>query len=493
MTELEQAKHRIVQLEEQLAKVMLQLEWFKKRFLGTGKSERQDAMQLQLQLEELKQTTEATLQEEKISYERRKARRKDPRVLPAERFGNVPERETIEIIPEEVKADPESFKRIGEEETFEIDIDPPKLFKRRIVRPKFVRLFEPQAAPLVAAAPRRVIDGSYASAGLIAWVVVSKYVDHLPLYRQEKMLSRYQVSIPRQRMCDWIGKAAELLEVIYWRIREGLVSGGYLQADETPVQFVDPDQKKGKTSKGHFWFLSRPEDCVFVHWDQSRGKLVANELLKGFSGVLQTDGYGGYNDFKSGNSKVERVACLAHCRRKFAEALGAEPVRARFVLRLIGHLYHLENSWDEAGFTDAAQRAHLRKRDFPGILSLLKRSLVRILEGKTRPTSKLGQACQYMLGQWDDWVKVLDHGQVQLDNNLVENAIRPSAVGKKNWLFVGAPDAGQRSAVMYTLILSCQRFGIDPLQYLRDVLTKLPRMTNQSDLTPFLPNHWKPA
>ena len=98
-----------------------------------------------------------------------------------------------------------------------------------------------------------------------------------------------------------------------------------------------------------------------------------------------------------------------------------------------------------------------------------------------------------MLGQWDDWVKVLDHGQVQLDNNLVENAIRPSAVGKKNWLFVGAPDAGQRSAVMYTLILSCQRFGIDPLQYLRDVLTKLPGMTNQSDLTPLLPNHWKPA
>lgn len=492
MTELEQANRRIAQLEEQLAKVMLQLEWFKKRFLGTGKSERQDALQLQLQLEELKQATEASLEQEKISYERRKSRNQAQRQLPEERFGTVPERETVEIIPDEVKAAPEEYRRIGEEETFEIDIDPPKLFKRRIVRPKFVRMLQPDQAPLVARAPKRVIDGSYASPGLIAWVVVAKYVDHLPLYRQEKMFSRYQVSIPRQRMCDWVGKAAELLEVVYWRIKEGLISGGYLQADETPIQFNDPDQKKGKTSKGFFWFLSKPEACVFVHWDQSRSKQVANDLLKGFNGILQTDGYEGYHDFKSGNKKVDRVACLAHCRRKFSDALGADPVRARFILRLIGHLYNLEEKWDQQDITDPIQRAHLRKRDFATILSLLKRSLVRILE-RVRPTSKLGEACQYMLGQWDDLVKVLKYGQVKLDNNLVENVIRPSAVGKKNWLFIGAPDAGKRSAIMYTLILSCYRFGIDPCHYLRDVLSRLPTMTNQSDLTPLLPSHWKPA
>lgn len=500
MTELEKAQRRIAQLEEQLAKAQAQLAWFRRNFFGGGKSERQDVLQMTLALEEVIDQAKKDLEKETITYERQKTKEKPRRTMPEERFAGVPVSEEVTIIPPEVQANPQLYKQIGQEERFEIDIEEPKVFKRKFILPKFIPISDPSCPPIMAEGPRRVIEGSYASAGLIAYVTVAKYLDHLPLYRQEKMFSRYQAHIPRQRFCDWIESASDLLQVIYWKIKEGLISGGYIQMDETPIRFIDPDNKKGKTTKGHFWFMTRPGAGVFVHWDPSRSKAVANTQLEGFNGVLQTDGYAGYNDFKETNRKKEkdqkpdviRVACLAHCRRKFTDAIKEDPTRIRFVLRLIGHLYHMEKQWDEAGLTEPAQRAHLRQRDFEWPLRLLKRTVLYLRE-KSRPTSGLGEACQYLLGQWEDLVKICRFGHVKLDNNVVENAIRPSAIGKRNWLFIGSPEAGQRSAIMYTLILSAQRFGIDPLQYLKDLLLKLPAMTSKSDFTPLLPQNWKPA
>ena len=199
-----------------------------------------------------------------------------------------------------------------------------------------------------------------------------------------------------------------------------------------------------------------------------------------------------YAGFVKANAGVVHLGCWAHARRGFHEALEEAPVRAGFVLRLISHLYRLEKTWDEAGLTGPALRAHLRQSEFGLTLKLLKRTAVHLL-GRVLPKSQLGQACSYLLNHWEVLVAVCQHGRSRIDNNLVENAIRPSALGKKNWLFVGHPDAGQRSAIIYSIVVSCQRHGIDPLLYVRDVLQRLPAMTNQDDIHALTPAKWNPA
>ncbi len=482
-------RERTSSLEERVAQLEQLIEWFKKQMFGTGKNESQDMLQLQLKLKELEAARDELASKEQITYEREKPK---ARPVPAERFKDLPVKETLTIEPEEVQSDPDLYERIGEEKTFEVDITPPKLFKREIVRPKYRHRLDRSRPPVVAPAPKRVVDGSYASAGLISWILLSKYADHLPLYRQEGMLKRWGGPIPRQTMSDWVGAAAFLLEVIYWKIREGLLGVGYLQADETPIKFIDPDIRKGKAQTGYFWLMGVPDGPVFIQWSQGRGQDYAEELLDGFRGILQTDGYAGYNPVHGEETPVTRVACLAHCRRKFTDALKSYPVQASFMLRLIGNLYHMDNQWQRTGYTNPDQRAHLRKRDFNMTLRLLEKAAIRLLKSH-RPTTAIGKACSYLLGQWDALVRICDYGQVKLDNNLIENAVRPTAVGKKNWLFIGAPDAGKRSAIIYTIILSCKRCGVDPHAYIRDLLTRLPHMSNQDDYTHLLPQNWKPA
>ncbi|HSR54539.1 MAG TPA: IS66 family transposase [Acidobacteriota bacterium] len=488
MSELQAAHARIAALEEQVAQLELLIEWFKKQMFGAGKSERADMLQLQLKLKELEAARDELVNRERISYEREKPK---VRTVPAERFEGLPVKETVVVEPAEVQNDPDLYERIGEEETFEVDITPPKLYKRAIIRPKYRHRLERSRPPVVAPAPKRVIEGSYASAGLITWVILSKYRDHLPLHRQEGMLKRWGGPVPKQTMSDWVATASFLLEVIYWKIREGLLGVGYLQADETPIKFIDPDIKKGKAQTGYFWLMGVPDGPVFIQWSQGRGQAHAGELLAGFRGILQTDGYAGYNPVHGEDTPVTRVACLAHCRRKFAEALKAAPVQAAFMLRLIGNLYHLDNQWERNGITDPAQRAHLRQRDFAMTLRLLEKAAIRLLKSH-RPTTAIGKACSYLLGQWDALIRLCDYGQVKLDNNLIENAVRPTKLGAKNWLFIGAPHAGKRSAIIYTILLSCQRCGVDPQAYLQDLLQKLPHMSNQDDFTHLLPQNWKP-
>lgn len=259
VSELEQ---RIRELEEKLAAALVQVDWLQKQLFGQGKSERQDALQLQLQLGEAMAAVQQVQEElkETIQYERSKPGKPAPeRVLPKERFANVPVGETIELIPDEVKAAPELYRKINVEETFEIDIQPPKVFKRVILRPRFVLIEDRSLSPVVAPAPKRIIENSYASAGLIAWVVVSKYLDHLPLYRQEKIFNRYQVYIARQRMCDWIAHASQMIDILYRRMKLELLAGGYVHIDETPVKFIDPDEKKRQNNSRVFLGHDRTE------------------------------------------------------------------------------------------------------------------------------------------------------------------------------------------------------------------------------------------
>jgi transposase len=478
-------------LKDESAVLRAKIGWLQQQLFGGGQSEKLDRAQLQLKLGELEKLAAAKEKKTTVTYERVQPA-PEKRKLPAENFARLPIKETIVIEPPEVLAEPEAYERIGEERTFEVDLVQPELFKREIVRPKYRRKADKSQAPVVAAAPARPVAGGYASAGLLAWVALSKYVDHLPLYRLEQMSTRWGAPLSRQSMADWIRIASEWLEPIYRAMHRGLLASGYVQADETPVKCNDPDEKRGGTSQGYLWVLSRPGGDVVFDWRLSRrhGELT-NLLTDNYQGILQSDGYEAYARYVEDHPGVVWAACWAHARRKWFEAQAGDPKAVRVALRLIARLYRLEREWDEQGVTPL-ERARLRTSGFARSLKWL-RSLALRLRERALPRSLLGKASGYLLGHWEPLTTHLRHGETKLDTNVVENAIRPSAIGKKNWMFIGHPDAGQRSAIIYSIVVSCQRHGKDPLAYLRDVLARLPAMTNQDDLAPLLPVNWQPS
>jgi transposase len=487
MADAAQLQEEIESLKSENLILRAQVEWLQKQVFGGRKSEKLEDAQLVLKLGQMEKTA-ARLPRTVTSHERRAPKE---RPMPAEAFAHLPVIEVIEIIPEEVKAHPERYERIGEERTFEVDLVQPKLVKREIVRPKYRLKADKRFAPLVAPAPPRAVMGGYASAGLIAWVALSKYVDHLPLYRLEQMSSRWGASISRQTMCDWIEVASDWLEPIYRRMLTNLRAGGYLQADETPIRCHDPDEKKGTTTQGWLWVISRPGGDVVFDWRLSRRHDELNTLLADYKGILQSDAYQAYPNYAEDHDGVVWVGCWAHARRKFNEAQPEAPKATRVILKLIARMYRLERQWDEGGLKDPAVRSRLRTENFERTLKWL--AAIAVSERKkARPQSLLGKACDYLLTYWDPLTAHLRHGETRLDNNLIENAIRPSAIGKKNWLFIGHPDAGQRSAIIYSIVVSCQRHGKDPHAYLRDVLTRLPALTNRFDLDALTPVNWQP-
>ena len=244
-----------------------------------------------------------------------------------------------------------------------------------------------------------------------------------------------------------------------------------------------------QTPQGYLWALSRPGDDVVLEWRLSRKHEEAERLLGEFQGVLQSDGYEAYPAYVRTRPEVAWVGCWAHARRKFFEAKDERPADALRALELIAQLYRWETQWNEAAVGD--RRAALRQEHFARPLVELKTLAQDLLAGPVLPQSGLGKACTYLLGHWTPLTAHLNYSHTALDTNAVENAIRPSAVGKKNWLFIGHPDAGDRTAVLYSLIVSCQRRGHNPHAYLKDVLTRLPAMTTKDDLRPLLPSQWK--
>jgi hypothetical protein len=227
---------------------------------------------------------------------------------------------------------------------------------------------------------------------------------------------------------------------------------------------------------------------VVFEWRLSRRHEEAERLLGAdYRGLLQSDGYEAYAAYVQAHRSVEWLGCWAHARRRFFEAATERPKTAERVLRLIARLYTLENEWDEQKVGE--KRAALRQEHFAPTLHRLRR-LALALRARVLPKSGLGQACAYLLGHWEPLTAHLRHSHTRLDTNAVENAIRPSKLGVKNWLFIGHPDTGDRAAVLYSLLVSCQRHGHNPHDYLRDVLTRLPTMTTADDLRPLLPAQW---
>jgi transposase len=376
---------------------------------------------------------------------------------------------------------------IGCERSERFEYVPAKVIRHEIIRPKLACPCG-ESGVSIAPLPPRVVERGQAGASLVAQVILGKYADHLPLYRQQQQFERLGLNFPKSTLGDWVEQGAQWLQAIVREMKRELLAGDYLQVDETPVRVMDPEVK-GRCATGYLWVAGVPGGEVVFEFHPGRGKEQAKELLGDFQGFLQRDGYGVYSSLAKDDPGLIPVGCLAHARRKFVEALEERPKEAGVIVTELRKLYLIERHARDEGMTPG-QRKQVRTEKSAPILAALKPRLEALLPGSL-PQSPLGKAIKYALSEWEPLNRFLNDGRLEIDNNLTENAIRPSAVGKKNWLFIGHPEAGWRSAVIYSVIVSCKRHGIEPWEYLRDVLQRLPAM-KQSDLHTLLPRNWKP-
>jgi transposase len=461
-----------------------------KRIFGAS-SEKLDSRQLELLLEgsspgkasEPELAAEAT-RRSKAESTPSKSKPKGPR-LPE----HLPCVEEI-VDPLPVQATPEAWRYIGQEISEQLDYEPARFLRRRLIRRKYVKRGEVDAVPIIAPLPPVLQERCIAAPGLLAQVIVARYCDHLPFYRQEQIYAtRHGVSLPRQTLGRWADLCADSLGLIYREINAGVVGSGYIQMDETPIEYLVPGNKKTET--GYLWVCNRPGGDVVFHWQTSRAaKCVEKIIPVEFRGIIQCDGYAGYRSFAQSEMRegqIRLAACYAHARRKFIEAREQAPRIVVWLLGQIGHLYAIERRLRKNRAGPRLRQA-IRAAQSRPIHERIKRALVRLkVKKRYLPQSSLGKAIDYALRQWNGLGVFLEDGRVEIDNNLIENAIRPTAIGKKNWLFVGDADAGQRGAILYTIVENCRRRGLDPYAYLRDVLSKLPTLTNHQI------KHWTPA
>jgi len=379
-----------------------------------------------------------------------------------------------------------ALKRIGEEISEQLDCVPAQFFVHRHIRGKYTCAC--CQTVLAAAMPAQIIDKGIPAPGLLAQVIIAKHDDHLPLFRQEEIYRRSGAFIARSSMAGWIGACGVQLEPLAKALRQHLLWQGVLHADETPVKLLQPGL--GKTHQAYMWAWRTSDLCtleraVVYDFAKSRAGENAQRMLQDYAGTLVTDDYSGYKAlFRAG--KVVESGCWAHARRKFFEAhkLNRSEI-AKQALDWIGRLYDIEREVKEL---DEAQRLAIRQARSLPLLEEFKTWLLgqRVQLVNADVTAK---AIDYTLRRWGALVVHVNDARVPVDNNAVENAMRPIALGRKNWLFIGSQQAGERAATLMSLIESAKLNGHDAWAYLKDVLTKLPTWPN-SRLAELLPHRW---
>ena len=313
--------------------------------------------------------------------------------------------------------------------------------------------------------------------------MTNRFELHLPYYRIEQMYARLGVPIPRQTLCGWSGMAHDACGLIIEQIKRDVFADGHVQCDETPVKYQDPE-RKGVCGTGYLWVIHNPaRNLSLFAWRTGRGAACLESIVPPeFQGIIQCDGYSAYDAFiktPARAGRIELAGCIAHMRRKFFEAK-AEGEDPQWVLAQLQQLYQIEARLREAR-AGPEEVLSTRQQHSTPIMERIQARLEHLQATHThRPRSLTGEALSYALNQWAKLRVFLRDGRVQIDNNLVENAIRPSAIGKKNWLFMGDAQSGARAATFYTLIGNCHRQGIDATSYLSDIFKRLPTETNQT-------------
>jgi len=335
--------------------------------------------------------------------------------------------------------------------------------------------------------PPRPIEKGRPGPGLLAHVVVSKFGDHIPLHRQEQIFARQGIDLPRSTLCDWVLSVGSLLQGVVKEMKRYILKYPVVQSDDTPIQYRE-NGVKGKTLRGYIWVYGIPWGEVVYEFRRGRARAGPLEFFGNYRGYIQTDGFGGYNALfqKEG---VRQIGCMAHLRRYFYNALEEAPPEAKVILAAIQKLYRIEREAKAEGITGSALLDLRREQALP-ILNWL-REVFEYLKERVRPKSRLGKAVKYALGQWEAVERYTEIAEAQIDNNSIENAMRPVVLGRKNWLFLGNADRGGRTAsALYSLVVSCKRLEIDPFEYLRDIIDRI-SVHPASRIWELTPRGWK--
>ena len=475
----------------QLQETLLEVAELKRQLFGS-KADKLDAQEealmaeVQGDLEEQAQRdpplSQDVLEEEEKPDSQPKRRRRHP--MPEHL-----ERQTVVLEPEPLEpcvGCGQMPEPIGKEVTEELEFVPAKLVVRQVVRPKYACRCGRggvQIAPL----PPRLVPQSKLGLALAVHLLLGRFDDHLSYYTMERVFrERHGVVIPRQQMVQWVAQVAALLQPLWLLLFQEIKLGGYLQVDETPVKVLDPEVK-GKAATGYLWFYAVPGGDVWLDFQDTRGKKAPHAKLLDFVGTIQTDAYEVYESLKKNIPSLRRIGCAAHARRRFYKAAREGDREAIWFIGQFRLLYRIER---KARDHSPPERHRMRQEQAPAIWKGMKERALA-LQTKTLPQSSLGKALSYFINEYDALIGYLENGLFEIDNNLVENSIRSPVVGRRRWLFIGHPDAGWRSAVIYSLIISCRRRGINPQAYLTDVLARLPSM-NITQIAALLPSRWEP-
>ena len=494
----------IKEKDDKIKQLTDQLAWYRRKFWKSS-SERfipEDPNQRKIDfdgLDVLPQEKEVMEEAEKeiISYERKKPEKKNKPVrLP---LPDHLRRETEVIEPEGID---QNWVRIGQEVTEILEHKPGELFVRQIIRPKYALKQqlqkeqeqaegeEQQENVKIASLPLLPLPRSNAGASLLADILLSKYMYHIPFHRKIAMYKQAGVTLPASTVNGWFIGSSDLLRALYFRLREIVLSTDYIQVDESTVPVVNSE--KHRAVKSYLWVVrSVMENLVFFHYDKgSRAQKVVIELLHNYKGAVQTDGYEAYTIYEQ-KKGVLLLGCWAHARRKFTEALKEDKTGAEYALKQIGLLYGVETMATDQEM-DAQQIVELRQRLAYPILCAFEKWIVNYYP-KTLPKGRMNKALSYTYSLYHRLSRYHLDGRYKIDNNLVENAIRPLALGRKNYLFCGNHDAAENAAIMYSLLGCCKANDVNPQEWLTDVLTRIPEYNNDysRDLADLLPHNWK--
>lgn len=451
------------------------------------KRERIDANQLLLfeigELEQLVEEQAAAAREVRSGSRRKRSRAR--RVIP----DNLPQREVIHELPEDERLCPidgRPMPLIRYDISRQLDYEPAKLTAVIHKRAVYACPTKHDEATLITAPkPPEAVDKCLATPGLLAGIVVGKFGDHLPGYRMEDILSRSGVTINRSTLYGWMSAVADAVLPVYLLMMQRVLRSKVIHTDDTSVKLIDHSVNGTRTAR--IWAYLGDQNHPYDVYDftSSRERAGPQKFLEGFRGYLQADAYGGYDGIylNSGGAIVE-VACWAHCRRYWHKARDQDPARAHHALAIISRLYEVERGARDA---DSATRQSLRVEHAQPLLETLRAWLD---EQVFLPKSLIGQAATYTLNQWQALNRYVEDGDLSIDNNAAERAMKAPAIGRKNWLFVGSEAAGHRSAVLMSLIASCKRNSVEPWAWLRNVLEQLPLGTAPESL---LPDHWLTA
>lgn len=485
-------ENTVESLQNEVEYLKEQLEWFKRQLFGQKAEKFVDKSNgAQLYFEGFDKLVEVPPEKTTIPAHERKKRKptgKDEIIVPA---GLPVERLFIDI-PEEAKICPKTgvpLVKIGEEVTSKLAHKPGSYFIKQIIRPKYGTPKTSDDGVKVADLPESLLNRCQADDSLLADILVKKFADHLPLYRQSEMMAREGIHISRQTLCQWVLRAGKALKPLYNEMISQILKSENIFYDETPIKMLEPG--KGKTRQAYMWVLvggqsSNPGYRIY-DFQIDRCHYHAAEMLKDYHGVLHSDKYGAYETLAN-KKKLTWCPCWGHIRRKFFEAESGDPKFRDWVLRQIRYLFMLEKvAWARS----AEERLRIRQeKEVPIIDELIKAVKDKLTEGKILPKSKLKEALGYFCGLIPHLKNYTKHAFARLDNNVAERAVRPLAIGRKNWLFVGNEDGGESAAIIFSLIQTCRALEINPREYLEDIMRRL-MSHNSQKLYELLPDQWK--